>query len=126
MRRRRGERDVDVRRVDNVDVDEEEALRGADVRDGVMMKYSRLLRARLLLELSTRNGLRTESVLVPYLKKHDFWLRAVDAHAVLNSLGIEPGGFEIEYVRDVRIWMRDRRGIRTPSPPTWSEVPNTT
>ena len=80
-------------------------MRDADVRNGVNMRYLRKLRARLTMELSRNRLALLERKLVAHLKAHDFWVRGSDAPALVANLGLEIDGFDVDYIRDVRIWI---------------------
>ena len=96
--------------VDPVDIGEE-GLHVADSEDSVVMEYFRAIRRRLLLELSQK-GKATHEWLLSHLRKNDFWLRASHSPTILRLLGVEIDGFEVEYIRDLRVWLPDLQGVR--------------
>ena len=70
--------------VDVTDLDDELGLRAADVRSGVNFRYLRVIRDRLASELSNRWKAFNKQHLLEHLRKHDFWLRAAAAPAILQ------------------------------------------
>jgi hypothetical protein len=92
--------------VDPVDIDDDEGLRAADARDSITMQYFRAVLRRLKLERSSRTSTpAVDPWLVRHLKAGDFWLRSIDALKIYTRLGVEIDGFDVDYVRDLRVWL---------------------
>ena len=111
-----GEEDEDVRSdsaaaprehepVKNCDINDEDGLRSADAADSITMRYFFHVRERLKLELSSRRSGLIESWLLQHLKENEYILHARFAPMVLRRLEADVEGFNVNYIRDLRIWL---------------------
>ena len=55
--------------------------------------------------------------LYEHLRDHNFWVRSSDAPALVKKLELDIDGFEVDYIRDVRVWIPfEQYGYQVPCP----------
>jgi hypothetical protein len=95
--------------VGETDIDDEEGLRNADERDTVTMGFFRLVQQQLQYELSFRSPGLDAQWLLAHLKQHDFWIRAHHARSIITKVlarvGGEAAAYDVDYIRDLRVWL---------------------